>query len=92
MLTLAQLLILFDHALLALLFLIALFCIISVVMSSVWSSAKNLKLQRNYTRCSTEYEAGDNDDDLEIVERTDTCYSVKKGTSVLYESDLNNVV
>ena len=89
MVSLAQLLILFDHALLAVLFLIALFCIVSVVLSSIWTS-KHVILHRNrkYSACP------DNDycQDLEIVERTDTCYSVKNGTSVLYESDLNNVV
>ena len=89
MVSLAQLLILFDHALLAVLFLIALFCIVSVVLSSIWTS-KHVILHRNrkYSACPTDNEY----QDLEIVERTDTCYSVKNGTSVLYESDLSNVV
>lgn len=81
MLTVAQFLILFDHVLLAILFLIALFCTISAVSASLYSSrpvSQSLSL--------------DDEDDAEVVERTDTCYSVKNGTSILIESDLKDVV
>ena len=78
----AQLLILFDHALLALLFLIALFCVVSAVMTSLYQGA----VARPRRIEETEQE------DAGVMERTDTCYSVKHGTAVLFESDLNNVV
>ena len=79
--SLAQLLILFDHVLLAILFLIALFCIVSAVMTNISTSS--------VTRSRRHHEE---EEDVSVVERTDTCYSVKNGTSVLFESDLNNVV
>ena len=89
MLTLAQLLILFDHVLLAILFLIALFCIISAVTTSILTSAASLKSSRDRGIINDDL---DDDDCIKVIERTDTCYSVKNGTSVLFESDLNNVV
>ena len=93
MLSLAQLLILFDHVLLAILFLIALFCIISAVTTSIFTSAATLKSPRDRGRGIINDELNDiDDDDIKVIERTDTCYSVKNGTSVLFESDLNNVV
>ena len=86
----AQLLILFDHALLALLFLIAIFCVITAVSTSLFTSST----KSNYTRRrrTKDLEVNNASDEEEFIERTDTCYSVRKGTSVLYESDLNNVV
>ena len=85
----AQLLILFDHAILALLFLIAIFCVITAVSTSLFTSST----KSNYTRRRTkDLEVNNASDEEEFIERTDTCYSVRKGTSVLYESDLNNVV
>ena len=84
MLTVAQFLILFDHVLLAILFLIALFCTISAVSASLFSSQPAIRS----VRTSVE----DEDDELEVVERTDTCYSVRNGTSILIESDLKDVV
>ena len=81
MLTVAQFLILFDHVLLAILFLIALFCTISAVSASLYSS-----------RPVSQSPRVDEEDEAEVVERTDTCYSVKNGTSILIESDLKNVV
>ena len=81
MLTVAQFLILFDHVLLAILFLIALFCTISAVSASLYSS-----------RPVSQSPSVDDEDEAEVVERTDTCYSVKNGTSILIESDLKNVV
>ena len=83
MLSVAGLLILFDHVLLAVLFLIALFCVVSAVMTSLASSG----LQRRQAGGQLEEEGG-----VAVVERTDTCYSVEHGTSVLFESDLANVV
>ena len=80
--SLAQLLILFDHVLLAILFLIALFCIVSAVMTNI--STKPVTRSRRHKH--------EEEEDVSVVERTDTCYSVKNGTSVLFESDLNNVV
>ena len=77
----AQFLILFDHVLLAILFLIALFCTISAVSASLYSSRPVIH------RPSVE-----DDEDAEVVERTDTCYSVRNGTSILIESDLKDVV
>ena len=91
MLSLAQLLILFDHVLLAILFLIALFCIVSAVTTSIFTSAATLKTPQDRGRGIINNEL-DDDDDIKVIERTDTCYSVKNGTSVLFESDLNNVV
>ena len=82
MLTVAQFLILFDHVLLAILFLIALFCTISAVSASLYSSRP----------VSQSPSVDDEGDEAEVVERTDTCYSVKNGTSILIESDLKNVV
>ena len=79
--SLAQLLILFDHVLLAILFLIALFCIVSAVMTNISTSSVTRSRRHLYEEV-----------DVSVVERTDTCYSVKNGTSVLFESDLNNVV
>ena len=86
MLTVAQFLILFDHVLLAILFLIALFCTISAVSASLFSSQPASRSVR------TIVEDEDEDDELEVVERTDTCYSVRNGTSILIESDLKDVV
>ena len=83
MLTVAQFLILFDHVLLAILFLIALFCTISAVSASLCSSQ---------TATPSVRRSGGDEDDVEVVERTDTCYSVRNGTSVLIESDLKDVV
>ena len=77
----AQFLILFDHVLLAILFLIALFCTISAVSASLYSS-----------RPVSQSPSVDDEDETEVVERTDTCYSVKNGTSILIESDLKDVV
>ena len=85
MLTVAQFLILFDHVLLAILFLIALFCTISAVSASLFSSQPASRSVR------TSVEEND-EDDVEEVERTDTCYSVRNGTSILIESDLKDVV
>ena len=79
--SLAQLLILFDHVLLAILFLIALFCIVSAVMTNISTSSVTRSRRHHHE-----------EEDVSVVERTDTCYSVKNGTSVLFESDLNNVV
>ena len=76
----AEFLILFDHVLLAILFLIALFCTVSAVSASLYSS-KPASLSLD-----------DDEDDVEVVERTDTCYSVRNGTSILMESDLKDVV
>ena len=81
--SLAQLLILFDHVLLGILFLIALFCIVSAVMTNISSGI--------VTR-SRRHRHEEEEEDVGVIERTDTCYSVKNGTSVLFESDLNNVV
>ena len=85
----AQLLILFDHALLALLFLIAIFCVITAVSTGLFTSSKS---NSKYNRTSNGIDLEVTSDEEEIIERTDTCYSVRRGTSVLYESDLNNVV
>ena len=83
--SLAQLLILFDHIILGILFLIALFCIVSAVMTNI-SSGIVTRSRRHHHHHDEEEE------DVSVIERTDTCYSVKNGTSVLFESDLNNVV
>ena len=85
MLTLAQILILFDHVLLAILFLIALFCTISAVSASLYSS-------RPASQVVQERLSDDDGEDVDLVERTDTCYSVRNGTSILIESDLKDVV
>ena len=84
MLTMAELLILFDHVLLAILFLIALFCAISAVSASFYSSPGDTP--------PLETRMEDDDQDDGEVQRTDTCYSVKNGTSILIESDLIDVV
>ena len=81
----AQFLILFDHVLLAILFLIALFCTISAVSASLYTSRP--ASQRAGTSLSD-----DDGDDVGVVERADTCYSVRNGTSILIESDLKDVV
>ena len=80
MLSVAEFLILFDHVLLAILFLIALFCTVSAVSASLYSS-KPASLSLD-----------DDEEDVEVVETTDTCYSVRNGTSILIESDLKDVV
>ena len=86
----AQLLILFDHVLLAILFLIALFCAISAVSASFYSSQADGR--RMVTSQEEDEEEGDELIDDVDLERSDTCYSVKNGTSILIESDLKNVV
>ena len=86
----AQLLILFDHVLLAILFLIALFCAISAVSASFYSSQADGR--RMVTSQEEDEEEGDDMIDDVDLERSDTCYSVKNGTSILIESDLKNVV
>ena len=86
----AQLLILFDHVLLAILFLIALFCAISAVSASFYSSQADGR--RMVTSQEEDEEEGDEMIDDVDLERSDTCYSVKNGTSILIESDLKNVV
>ena len=87
----AQLLILFDHVLLAILFLIALFCAISAVSASFYSSQADGRRMVTSQEEEDEEEGDEMIDDVDL-ERSDTCYSVKNGTSILIESDLKNVV
>ena len=88
MLTLAQCLIVFDHVLLAILFLIALFCTISAVSASFYSSQRAI----NNTSRTVNSLQEEEEEDEGVIERTDTCYSVRNGTSILIESDLKDVV
>ena len=76
-LSMAQLLILFDHILLAILFLIALFCVVAAVTASFTHSEKR--------RSKMMMMVG--------MERTDTCYTTSKGGAVLLEErQWDNVV
>ena len=79
--SLAQLLILFDHILLAILFLIALFCVVAAVTASF-----------SYSSSSRQRTMGTMGSMVE-EERTDTCYSTRTGgTVLLLDRDWENVV
>ena len=77
-LSMAQLLILFDHILLAILFLIALFCVVAAVTASFTHSEKKRSKMMMM---------------MGGMEGTDTCYTTSKGGAVLLEDrQWDNVV